>query len=378
MKFLLPLLLLTPFTTATIECGEDLDEPGCVKCKNIPQDLTGLETVDLSPFGVVSKLKLVLADEADDPSIVDSVVEEKLKQFLDTLSTSLLELFLVRFNGLVTNYAIRNLQHLQSFNIINSNVQSLPDYLFENLEQINSFTIKEGNFDTINQETFGDSTKAGKEYVSPLKKLKLENCNIGSLQDKSFFYLKSAEVLDLSGNNIQSIDSSFLKWMIGLKKLDLSNNGIEVVPEDLLKFNRVLRSIDLHGNDLDNIPCEMFKFQIDLKQVNFTNNKLTKIQCHWIVRQGRHLQEVEYSGNLFHKGFAKNLNHTRGVNYKLTKMLLKFETGEKEDKKREFICQQCEKNLPPRKKIKLKTDQWQDEKNMKWNGTWVEQTDETL
>lgn len=136
--------------------------------------------------------------------------------------------------------------------------------------------------------------------------------------------------------------------------------------DDLFKYNRDLRTVDFYNNDIAELPCDLFKWQIDLKEVNLTSNALDHIQCHWITRQGRYLKAVDYTNNLFHKAFAQLLEHTRGVSFKLQKKFMKTETGDKVEKKQAFICQQCEKNLPPRKRLKLKTDEWQMEKKGRW------------
>lgn len=373
----LVLCLLASVWANDLTCEEDLEEVGGVKCKNIPQNLAGLNDIDLSPFGTISKMKLILADEARDPSTTDDHVEAELKLFLDNLSSSLLELFFIRFNGLLTNTALRNLQHLTTLTIVKSDLPSLPDYLFAGLGNLTSVMIKEASFDTINQLVFADDTQ--KKSVSPIKKLKFESCNINSITDKSLFHLKDLEILDLSHNNINSIISDFLKWLLKLKKIDLSQNSISNLDEDVFKFNKQLKEIDLNNNDLTVLPCMLFKWQIQLKTLNLTGNALTDIQCHMAQRQNRHLEKLDMTGNPLPLPYAQLLEHpTRGVNFKLNKKFLKIqekhgnvtEDGKVRDlagKLKADVCQICESALPPRRKLKMRIDEFIMDKEDKWS-----------
>merc|ERR1712048_467910 len=342
---------LIPSVCSQITCSPDSEDPTCLSCSEIPQDLEGLDTYDFSSYSPVVKLKLKL--EKDDPNLdedlVELDVENRLKSVLQNLS-HLEELFLVRFNGMVNNRILKHSSSLKQLNLIKTNITSLPANLLKDTN-IETLIIKESEMDSIDAATFNNQ--------NTLRTLKINKSNIHNITSRSFIYLENLEKLDLSDNNIDSIEKTFLKPLTNLRVIELENNGLSVLDPKVFKFNRNLTKVNLHGNSLDTLECDLLKFQVNLKSLNISSNYLTKLPCNIIHRQGVHLKELDMSGNNLHKRWNKLLAHEkRGTGHVVRKRMIKAEMGKSEEAKEENICLVCEKNLPTRKTLKEK---WENE-----------------
>jgi len=349
MKFLKPIICLLPITYSQIIC-ESNAEDASLECSDIPQDLVGLDTFDFSPYSPVVKLKLKLEkdDPASDEDLVEIEVEERLKTTIRHL-TDLEELFLVRFNGMISNKILKQSSSLQQVNLIKTSISYLPSNLLKDTN-ITTLIIKDSEIESLDASTFNNQ--------NTLRTLKINKSNIHNITNTSFKFLEDLERLDLSDNNIDSIEKTFLKPLVNLKVIELSNNGLTDLDPKVFKFNKELRTVNLHGNNLADLSCDLLKFQINLKSLNISSNQLTKLPCNVIHRQGVHLKELDMSGNQLHKRWNKLIEHEkRGAVHKVRKMMLKAEVGKNEEAKEENICFVCEKNLPTRKAMKEKWEE---------------------
>jgi len=348
---------LLPFQVYSLSCQPDTEEPTCLTCDDLDQNLSGLDLVDWSQYQPVTKLKLKLNDA--EPGVNSSYLPI-LESVLESLSATLTDLTLVRFNNAISNQVLLKAPNLDTLHISKTDVEALPLRLFKDT-RIENFKIADSEMTRIDNQVFGSSS---------LKKLILEKNRLGALEEDSFVHCKTLEHLDLSDNNIAEVHLEVLKPLVELKKLDMDNNGLTFIPEDFLKRNKELRHLSLAGNSLDSLPCNLLKNHFSLASLNITSNNFKTIPCHLLSRQGEQLTTFDASNNQIHDRYNKDLSHKRGVSFKLNKKGLKANgkvTATKEEDGEislegndnqiqgtlGFVCDQCDR-LPPRKKLKKK------------------------
>lgn len=369
MRILLPTFtLINPLIA--ISCYPETDEPTCITCEDLDQNLAGLEAIDwnsLRPESEqITKLRLRLND--DEPSVNSNYIPV-LENTLSDLSDYLTDLTLIHFNNAISNRVLKKAPLLDTLHISRTMLDTLPERLFKDTN-IENFRIADSEMSHFNNQIFGQSN---------LKKLKFERNRLSTLDEDAFQHLQSLEHLDLSDNDINEVHVDVLKYLKTLKKLDLDNNGLSNLPTDFLKRNRELRHLSISGNSIEELPCDFLKMQFSLTSLNITNNQFTTLPCHLIHRQGEQLIEFDASENNIHDRYNTDLSHKRGASFRLNKKGLKanglVKTEINDDKSVEFltgsdrqiagtminVCQVCDR-LPPRKTLRKKAnDRWEPE-----------------
>nr|UTM63721.1 Toll-like receptor [Ruditapes philippinarum] len=162
---------------------------------------------------------------------------------------------------------------LTSLYMDDNEITTIPDKSFYNLTYLQELRIRYNKVQTLEQNSF--------RGLVQLTKLSLYDNNIAILPGKVFSPLSRLISLDLEKNNLVEIQYSKGRFSAlgSLVYLNLANNNLRYIQPDLFQFTLSLKYLHLEHNSLSNLLAEDFggrllKGLVKLRELNLMDNKL--------------------------------------------------------------------------------------------------------
>jgi Leucine-rich repeat (LRR) protein/GTPase SAR1 family protein len=159
--------------------------------------------------------------------------------------------------------SLRQLTHLQSLDLSNNQIESLPQWVadFGALNSLNLF-------------------KNGLSSLGPVTELKqLHWLNISGnelrLLPESIAQLENLETLELSNNNLEGLPRSLGK-LNKLQTLNVSSNQIRTFPETFAEASQ-LSTIYISNNKLTDFPAGLDYLKLSLQNLHVDENRITEL-----------------------------------------------------------------------------------------------------
>lgn len=177
-------------------------------------------------------------------------------EFLEFKRVSIGYLYTKSFNGL-KNLKILHMYDLGLIKVMNNFLKPC-----QNLEVFTMFRC--GPNRVILDNFFGKS-----EY-NHLYKVDIRNCNLKSINETTFWGLKSLKILRLNEANISKIEpKSFDVVIRTLTTLNLESNNLTTLPKDIFKSHRVpINFTVILGNNPWHCDCDLNELKSFIKNVN--------------------------------------------------------------------------------------------------------------
>ncbi len=141
----------------------------------------------------------------------------------------------------------------------------------------------------LNEQSFAD-----KDYFT-LETLVLENCNIGSISERSFSPFRNLLNLQLFSNRIESIDSGAFVGLENLSALNLTSNTVTSVGDE--SFSGLsLDVLHLRDNSVPTLTAQSFS-GLQARRLNLSANKLTRITSKVLEPLKSELREISILDN---------------------------------------------------------------------------------
>lgn len=185
---------------------------------------------------------------------------------------------------------------LESLDLTNNNVHSLPPGLFCPLSNLKTLNLSQNTL--LDSEHLGLSAREKVNCQIPLQTLILSRNELKSISSGSLTTLTRLKSLDLSFNNLGVLVDSTFKALVNLEILDLSHNRLVALPPNIFGSTIKLREIQLANNTIGTINLDAFHNLTNLQVLNLSGNSLDE---NWIkpgIFQGLlHLIILDLSSN---------------------------------------------------------------------------------
>ncbi|TRY62905.1 hypothetical protein TCAL_07138, partial [Tigriopus californicus] len=185
---------------------------------------------------------------------------------------------------------------LESLDLTNNNVHSLPPGLFCPLSNLRSLNLSQNTL--LDSEHLGLNAREKVNCQIPLQTLILSRNELKSISPGSLTILTRLKSLDLSFNNLGVLMDSTFKALVNLEILDLSHNRLVALPPNIFGSTVKLREIHLANNTIGTINLDAFHNLTNLQVLNLSGNSLDE---NWIkpgIFQGLfHLIILDLSSN---------------------------------------------------------------------------------
>lgn len=172
--------------------------------------------------------------------------------------------------------AIRDLVHLEMFDISANNIRILEDGCFSGVtEHLQELNLSRNRLMTISILREFTRTR-WKELTS----LDLSFNQVAILDHSLFEKMKALKHLDLSSNKLATIGGKALKHLTNLQSIDLSANKLLVLNVCTLTFSKVLEKLDLQHQDTGSQSMEFKEVHglnknLNIKKIYLSNTKLS-------------------------------------------------------------------------------------------------------
>ena len=108
--------------------------------------------------------------------------------------------------------------------------------------------------------------------LNHLTELNLVDCNLDALPERLTRLGKTLKLLNLSGNRLQKVDKLFFAQMPNLVSINLSKNQIKFIPLDIV-LSKNLVTLDLSNNRLTRLPYTII-YLAKLAELNLHSNRI--------------------------------------------------------------------------------------------------------
>lgn len=170
------------------------------------------------------------------------------------------------------SHAFRHLQYLESLDLSDNNLWSLPDGLLCQMHQLHQVNFSSNHLTAVSQ--LGLS-----KCQSHLKVVQLSHNYISTLnKDDLLDSASSIEELNLSNNRLNILGEDALHDFTSLQKLDLSNNQLAALPPTLFDSESnvtiPISHLYLQNNSLTLLPGKVFSGLSKLVVLNLSSNAI--------------------------------------------------------------------------------------------------------
>lgn len=181
--------------------------------------------------------------------------------------------------------SFRGLTQLQTLNLADNNIWSVPTEVFCPLVTLKTLNLTGNQLNDITQLSFSDwgkgPTAPGKACNTGLEILDVSKNDITLLPDNGFTALRALNTLLLQDNLLTEVaDRSFVGLQF-LGTLNMANNKIIALPPELFQSSRKIRQIFLQNNSIAVLAPGLFEGLDQLELLDLSHNELTSS---WINR----------------------------------------------------------------------------------------------
>ncbi|XP_049707312.2 slit homolog 1 protein [Helicoverpa armigera] len=189
---------------------------------------------------------------------------------------------------------------IQVLNLSYCEISSLEDGSFLYLEDLMVLDLSNNKISTaaINRKVFvGPLTGGGPEDFKRMQSLNLANNDLHTLPQDIFMFMPTLTSLDLSGNPLAYIDQvtmGSISDLKNLRELRLSGCDLETLPDGLLRRQRKLRHLDLSNNRFTTIPL-VLREAPNLVYLNLDRIPMQTLEANTALSNLTKLQELSMS-----------------------------------------------------------------------------------
>ena len=163
------------------------------------------------------------------------------------------------------------LSNLNSLQMIDSGLETLPEDIFDGLTALHSlFIIGNDDLETLPEDIFDGLTGLTNLHVSG-------NAALGELPEDIFDGLTSLGFLHLAENSLTTLPEDIFDGLTGLQLLHLQNNQLTELPSGIFDGLGSLKYILLNGNSLRALPADVFEGLSSLTQLPLEGNRLESL-----------------------------------------------------------------------------------------------------
>lgn len=155
------------------------------------------------------------------------------------------------------------LKKLTVLNLSNNPIMKLHKYMFQKDLPIQNLYLNNCSLRTIDNGTFSNLNVLNELY------LKHNYLFADALLQVD---VPTLTVLDVSHNNLDGLNSTVLKYLPNVKRVYLDNCNIGQIFPTTFKFNLEVSTMSLSNNKLTTLPIELFKSQTNLNMLNLDGN----------------------------------------------------------------------------------------------------------
>ncbi|KAI6232985.1 hypothetical protein M3Y99_00959100 [Aphelenchoides fujianensis] len=213
----------------------------------------------------------------------------------------------VRLNDYISLYP-----QLQSLDLSDCNISSIPPRFFDDLAELRVLRLKSNRIARLDVDLLAalpklelldlsDNTinQIDSEAFAGLESLQRLNLSANRLKDvepRWFDALEKLQTLDLSGNGIRSISSTAFKGLVSLEELNLGENSIDYLHSHLFATQRQLKTLRLNNNQIAVLPTGAFYGLGSVETVDLSANPLRQVDSsNWAFTPA--LVELNLAGN---------------------------------------------------------------------------------
>ncbi len=160
----------------------------------------------------------------------------------------------------------QGLTNLQSLDLIDNSLETLPGDIFEGLAGLTSLLLTNNALETLPEDVF--------EPLGSLTTLNLENNALSALPEDVFDGLTSLVGLFLTLNELSALPEEVFGSLTGMEVLYLGGNDLTTLPEEVFDGLDSLRIIRLNRNSLSALPSGVFEGAPNLRELAVAINGL--------------------------------------------------------------------------------------------------------
>ena len=208
-----------------------------------------------------------LNEGLDTPEVTDcsEVTAEDLSGITGAMELSIEEIPALKSGD------FEGLSNLNSLQMIDSGLETLPEDIFDGLTALHSlFIIGNDDLEALPENIFDGLTGLTNLHVSG-------NAALGELPEGIFDGLTSLGFLHLAENSLTTLPEDIFDGLSGLRLLHLQNNQLTGLPSGIFDGLGSLRFILLNGNSLQALPADVFEGLSSLTQLPLEGNRLESL-----------------------------------------------------------------------------------------------------
>ena len=167
--------------------------------------------------------------------------------------------------------SFQKLETVESINLSNNNLWSLPINTLCNLTKIRKLNISKNHL--LNAVDLGLSFIGGCQV--PLLELDISHNHISSLGNGDLHQVKDLVKLDLSANRLKILDENVLETLPYLQELNLADNQLSALPPTVFNKSQSLHKLMLQNNSLTMLTSQLFSGLTNLTVLNLSRNAIS-------------------------------------------------------------------------------------------------------
>ena len=167
--------------------------------------------------------------------------------------------------------AFQKLDTIETINLSNNNLWSLPINTLCNLTKIRKLNISRNHL--LNTADLGLSFMGGCQV--PLHELDISHNHISSLGSGDLHQVKDLVKLDVSANRLKIIDENVLETLPYLEELNLADNQLSALPPTVFNKSQSLHKLMLQNNSLTMLTSQLFSGLTNLTVLNLSRNAIS-------------------------------------------------------------------------------------------------------
>lgn len=267
------------------------DKPRYSRSKVGLSDVNGVACIVLINAKVKEKLKIANIQKLYQSSIAFKNPDVNL--MIKNADAGLLKLLFAHLRKLVNGEKVHKLPDFEQIKNEKPKVTSM--------HQVgNDFDLSVLKRSQLNRLTIERATQVLPRQIwnlNHLTELNLVDCNLDALPDRLTRLGKTLKLLNLSGNRLEKIDKLFFARMPNLVSMNLANNRIAFIPLDIV-LSKNLVSLDLSNNRLTALPYTLIYLR-KLADLNVRSNRIELFSSAiWTsIGSKMNLTRLDISGN---------------------------------------------------------------------------------